>query len=93
MHIYAHTHIAINLRDTRPHLKLHVTSVCLRGIVLIARFPEIHDAYFTPEVRPLQLRARKHQRKKNDRCTLESDPKLLLLLLLLLRAHTHTHTT
>merc|ERR1712087_824263 len=31
------------------NMQLHVTSVCLRGIVLITRFPEIKDAYFTKE--------------------------------------------
>merc|ERR1712216_650472 len=31
------------------NMQLHVTSVCLRGMSLISRFPVIHDAYFEAE--------------------------------------------
>ena len=31
-------------------MQLHVTSVCLRGVSLISRFPEVHEAYFEPEI-------------------------------------------
>ena len=39
---FVRAHVQVNMQ-------LHVTSVCLRGMSLISRYPVIHSAYFNPE--------------------------------------------
>ena len=51
-------------KRAKVNMQLHVTSVCLRGMSLISRFPEIHTAYFNPELEDEMKRIYPHMKKE-----------------------------
>jgi hypothetical protein len=48
----------------KVNMQLHVTSVCLRGLSIITRFPVIYEAYFEPEIDDEMANIYPHMAKK-----------------------------